>query len=100
MYEIKTVKNYRTFADELAKKTGCSVKIKLMNDKGNHIHYQLNDKYDMTLGILCIDDGVASFAPFVNHDTVHNEQYISMNKFPMLEELIATMTVLRDMFME
>lgn len=96
--EVVKFKNYKKFAEELKEKTNCDdVNIKILEN--NHYHFQLN-KMGIAIGIVCYDNGKISFAPFVNHDTVHNEQYISMNKFPMLEELIATMAALRDMFME
>lgn len=97
--EVVKFKNYKVFAEELKEKTGCdSVEIKIMTTN-NHYHFQLN-KMGIAIGVVCYDNGNISFAPFVSHDTAHNEQYIAMNKFPMLEELIATMTTLRDMFME
>lgn len=97
--EVVKFKNYKAFAEELKTKTGCdNVNIKLMSGN-NHYHFQL-DKMGVPIGIVCYDNGNISFAPFVSHETAHNEQYISMNKFPMLEELIGTMVVLRDMFME
>ena len=97
--EVVKFKNYKKFAEELKEKTGCdNVNIKIMNGN-NHYHFQLN-KMGIAIGIVCYDNNVITFAPFADHETVHNEQYISINKFPMLEELIATMNVLRDMFME
>jgi len=39
--EIMKVKNYKVFAENLRKKTGCEVTIKIMNSK-DHYHFQLN----------------------------------------------------------
>lgn len=42
MYDFKRVNNYVEFAKMLEQKTGCSVKIKIMNG-AEHIHYQTNN---------------------------------------------------------
>ena len=63
--EIIKVKNYKSFAETLRKKTGCEVNIKIMEGK-DHYHFQL-DKDGVSLGVLCLNQGEASFAPFVTH---------------------------------
>lgn len=85
MYKINKIKNYKEFAQLLEEKTGCSIVIQLMNSN-NHIHYQLNDKYGMSLGVLCIDDGNPSFAPFATHDTAENYQYINLKYIPQFDD--------------
>ena len=73
--EIMKVKNYKVFAETLKKKTGCEVSIKIL-DK-DHFHFQLN-KDGISLGVLCIDQGEASFAPFTTFETANNDQYINV----------------------
>ena len=97
MYKIEKVNNYKDFARMLEQKTGCSVKIKLMC-RTDHIHYQLNDKYDMSLGVLCIDNGVASFAPFTTHETAKNEQYINVEYMPQFEDFVKLLGVFQKLF--
>ena len=94
--EIMKVKNYKVFAETLKKNTGCEVNIKLMDSK-DHIHYQLS-KDGISLGILCVDDGEVSFAPFVTHETVINSQYINVKYMPMLEDFIKVLKVFDEMF--
>ena len=48
--EIIKVKNYKVFAENLKKKTGCNVIIKIMDDKA-HYHFQL-DKDGISLGVF------------------------------------------------
>lgn len=94
--EIMKVKNYKVFAETLKKKTGCEVNIKLMSGT-NHIHYQLS-KDGISLGILCIDNGEASFAPFSTHENVQNDQYINVQYMPMLEDFISVLKVFDELF--
>lgn len=94
--EIMKVKNYKKFAETLKKKTGCEVIIRIMNRK-NHYHFQLN-KDGIPLGVLCLDQGEVSFAPFVSLDAVTNEQYISINYMPMLDDFIGVLKVFDEMF--
>lgn len=94
--KIMKVKNYKVFAETLKKKTGCEVIIKIMNTK-NHYHFQLN-KDGISLGVLCLDQGEASFAPFVTHETAQNEQYINVQYMPMLEDFICVLKVFEKMF--
>lgn len=93
--EIMKVKNYKVFAENLKQKTGCEVNIKIMET--NHIHYQLT-KDGIPLGVLCVDDGEASFAPFVTHDTAQDSQYINVVYMPMLDDFIAVLKVFDELF--
>ena len=95
--EIMKVKNYKTFAETLKQKTGCEVKIKLMEEK-DHVHYQLN-KDGLSLGVLCIDEGEPSFAPFCtfeNDDS--NDLYINVRYMPLLDDFISVLKVFGQMF--
>lgn len=98
--EILKVKNYKKFGETLKKKTGCEVEIKLMRDK-DHIHYQLS-KDGISLGVLCIDDGEASFAPFVTHKDVEDmynaDQFINVQYMPMLNDFIGVLKVFDELF--
>ena len=94
--EIIKVKNYRVFAESLKKKTGCEVIIKIMNSK-DHYHFQSN-KDGISLGILCLNQGEASFAPFVTHETVRDEQYINVKYMPMLDDFIGVLKVFDELF--
>ncbi len=94
--EIMKVKNYKVFAETLKKKTGCEVNIKLMKDN-NHIHYQMT-KDGIPLGVLCVDKGEASFAPFVTHETVRDDQYINVKYMPMLDDFIEVLKVFSELF--
>ena len=94
--EIMKVKNYKVFAETLKKKMGCEINIKLMNGT-SHIHYQLS-KDGISLGILCIDNGEASFAPFSTHENVQNDQYINVQYMPMLEDFISVLKVFDELF--
>lgn len=93
--EIMKVKNYKVFAETLKKKTGCEVNIKLMNT--DHTHYQLS-KDGISLGVLCIDKGEVSFAPFANHETAQNDQYINVQYMPMLDDFIGVLKVFSELF--
>ena len=95
--DIYKVKNYKAFATQLEEKTGCEVYIRLMGK--NHTHYQLN-KMGLSLGVLCIDDGEASFAPFVTLDSAKNEQYIAAQNLPLFDDFVELLTVFHDMFVE
>lgn len=94
--EIFKVKNYKIFADILKKKTRCEVIIKIINGK-DHYHFQLN-KDGISLGILCLNQGEASFAPFVTHETAKDDQYININYMPMFEDFISVLKVFDEMF--
>ena len=93
--EIMKVKNYKTFAETLKRKTGCEINIKLMEK--DHTHYQLS-KDGISLGVLCIDKGEASFAPFSTHENVKNEQYINVQYMPMLDDFIKVLNVFSELF--
>lgn len=93
--EIVKVKNYKAFAETLEKETNCKVNIKLMGK--NHIHYELS-KDGISLGVLCLNDDEASFAPFVTHETAKDSQYISVQYMPMLDDFIAVLKVFGRMF--
>lgn len=94
--EIMKVKNYKVFAEMLKEKTGCEVVIRLMSSK-DHTHYQLN-KDGIALGVLCVDHGEVSFAPFVTHDTAKTEHYINVQYMPMLDDFIKVLQVFSEMF--
>lgn len=93
--EIMKVKNYKVFAETLKKKTGCEVVIRVLNK--DHVHYQLV-KDGVSLGVLCIDNGEPSFAPFVNHETARDDQYINVAFMPMLEDFIKVLNVFGELF--
>lgn len=93
--EIIKVKNYKAFAETLKKKTGCEVSIGLIDT--NHTHYQLS-KDGISLGVLCIDKGEVSFAPFVDHETATNDQYINVQYMPMLDDFIGVLKVFGELF--
>lgn len=95
--EIHKVKDYKVFAKQLEEKTGCDVLIRLMGKE--HTHYQLN-KMGLSLGVLCVNNGTASFAPFVNLDSVQNDQYISVENFPLFDDFVTLLTVFREIFVE
>lgn len=95
--EIYKVKDYKVFANQLAQKTGCNVTIKLMGK--NHTHYQL-DKMGLSLGVLCVDNGEVSFAPFVTLDTAQNDQYINAQNLPLFDDFVQLLTTFREMFVE
>lgn len=98
--EIMKVKNYKAFGEILRKKTDCEINIKLMDDK-DHVHYQLS-KDGISLGVLCIDEGEASFAPFVTHEDVEDmyghEQFINVQYMPMLNDFISVLKVFDELF--
>ena len=79
MFEIKKVENYRQFAEFLEKETGCSIIVELRNREGTHVHFQINDRFGMSLGVLCVDTGDASFAPFEALQSVEDNQFINTN---------------------
>lgn len=95
--DIYKVKNYKTFAMELEKKTGCSVDIKLQAK--DHVHYQLS-KMGLSLGVLCVDHGEVSFAPFATHTSATNDMYINAGNLPMFDDFIQLLTVFREMFVD
>lgn len=95
--EIFKVKDYKRFADHLEEKTGCEVAIRLLGK--NHTHYQL-DKRGLSLGVLCVDNGELSFAPFVTHETAQNDQYINAKYIPLFDDFIELLGTLREMFVE
>lgn len=98
MYKINTIKSYKAFAELLEKETGCTVKIRLMDNKANHVHYQLNDRYDMTLGVLCIDDGDASFAPFETLDSASDNQYINVQHMVQFDDFVKLLNAFAKLF--
>lgn len=95
--EIYKVKNYKVFADQLKNTTGCDVSIKLIAK--NHTHYQLN-KMGLSLGVLCVNNGEVSFAPFVTHETAENDQYINVQHFPLFDDFVQLLTVFHSMFVD
>lgn len=95
--EIYKVKNYKVFANQLKDRTGCDVSIRLMGK--NHNHFQLN-KMGLSLGVLCVDNGEVSFAPFVTLDTAQNDQYINAQNLPLFDDFIQLLTTFQEMFVE
>lgn len=94
--EIMKVKNYKVFAEKLKKKTGCDIVIKIMAGK-EHFHFQLS-KDGISLGVLCLCSGEASFAPFVTHETVKDDQFINVKYMPMLNDFIGVLKVFDELF--
>lgn len=95
--EIYKVKNYKTFAIQLESKTGCSVDIEVISK--DHIHYQLS-KMGLSLGVLCVDKGEVSFAPFVTHESARESMYINACNLPMFDDFIHLLTTFREMFLD
>lgn len=95
--EVYKVKNYKVFAKQLEEKTGCDILIRLMGK--DHTHYQFN-KMGLSLGVLCIDHGNASFAPFVTLDTAKNDQYINAENLPLFDDFVMLMKTFREMFVD
>lgn len=93
--EIYKVKDYKKFADDLRNKTGCDVKINIIGK--DHTHYQL-DKMGLSLGVLCVNKGEVSFAPFETHETAKNDQYINVQYFPLLDDFVELLAAFREMF--
>lgn len=93
--EIYKVKDYKALANDLAEKTGCDVKIQLI--ERDHTHYQLS-KMGISLGVLCVNRGEVSFAPFENLDTAKNNQYINAKFLPMFDEFVSLLSVFKTMF--
>lgn len=101
--EIMKVKNYKAFGEILRKKTDCEINIKLMGDK-DHVHYQLS-KDGISLGVLCIDEGEASFAPFTSHEDIEDmydddaeRLFINVQYMPMLNDFISVLKVFDELF--
>lgn len=94
--EIMKVKNYKVFAETLKKRTGCDVGIKIMSSR-DHYHFQLS-KDGISLGVLCIDEGEASFAPFVTHETARDNQFFNVQYMPMVDDFINVLKVLDALF--
>lgn len=93
--EIIKVKNYKAFAETLKKKTDCEIRIGLMDT--DHTHYQLT-KDGIPLGVLCVNKGEASFAPFVTLETAKNDQYINVQYMPMIDDFIGVLKVFSELF--
>lgn len=100
MYKINKVKNYQHFATVLEKETNCSVKIKVMNRDASHVHYQINDRFDMSLGVLCIDDGDISFSPFSTIENATNDSYINIYHLVRVEDFTKLLSVFSEMFVK
>lgn len=93
--DIYKVGDYKKFKEELKEKTGCEVIIKIISK--DHIHYQLNTD-GISLGILCVNNGEASFAPFVTHDQANNDMYINVQYMPLFDDFIKVLGVFKKMF--
>lgn len=98
MFKVEKVIDYKAFAELLEERTGCSIEIEVKDRKGKHIHFQLNDKYNMSLGVLCICDGEASFAPFATHKSVSNEQYINIHHMVQRDDFVKILGVFEKLF--
>ena len=98
MFDIKKVKNFRGFGELLEKETGCDITIQLMDGDGSHTHYQFNDRFGMTLGVLCVDDGYASFAPFETLDSADDNQYINISHLTQIDDFMNVLSVLGKIF--
>lgn len=66
-------------------------------NKKDHFHFQLN-KDGISLGVLCLDQGEASYAPFVTLETAQDNQYINVQYMPMLEDFISVLKVFDELF--
>lgn len=98
--EIIKVKNYKEFAQMLRNKTGCEVLIKVLDSHGKHVHYQLN-RDGMSLGVLCVDDGNPSFAPFCTFENdCYTESYISVKYMPLIDDFINVLKVFGEIFVD
>ena len=95
--EIYKVKDYKKFSEELKMKTGCQVSVQVIGK--NHFHYQLSVD-GMNLGVLCIENGEATFAPFVGHETARNDNYLNLSFLPLYEEFTSLLAVFKSMFVE
>lgn len=95
--KIIKVGNFKKYAEELRTQTGCTTEIEVLGK--DHVHYQLN-KDGISLGVLCINEGDVTFAPFVRLDTARDEQYIDMQYMPLFDDLAKLFTIFRAMFVE
>lgn len=93
--EMYKVKDYKSFAIELEKQTGCEIKIRVIGK--NHTHFQL-DKMGVSLGVLCICCGEVSFAPFTTLDLQRDDMFINVRYFPMLDDFVHLLLAFREMF--
>lgn len=93
--DILKVKDCKTFAKRLEESSGCKVTLKILNK--DHIHYQF-EKSGISLGVLCINQDQVSFAPFVTHETAKNEQYLNIQFFPFIDDLIDLLKMFRMIF--
>lgn len=93
--ELKKTDNYKKFAEKLKEKTGCEVLIEIVEK--NHYHFQL-DKDGISIGVLCIDKGDPSFAPFTKLATAKNENFINCTYMPLMDDLTKVLKVLGEMF--
>lgn len=98
MFDVKKVKNFRQFGELLEKETGCNVTIRPVNKDGTHTHYQLDDRFGMTLGVLCVDNGYASFAPFETLDSAENNQYINISHLVQVNDFMNVLSVFGKIF--
>ena len=93
-YSIGIEQSYLTAADK-----GDSPNDDSFSMGPDHTHYQL-DKIGLSLGVLCIDKGVASFAPLNTMDKVTNAEFINIQSFPLFDDLIDLFAIFRKMFVE
>ncbi len=95
--EVIKIKDYNKMADELATASGLVVNPRVISR--NHIHYEFK-KGNMAVGVLCMDEGVLSFAPLVSDDKAANSQYISFTRLPDFKIVADLMVVLMGKFVE
>lgn len=65
--------------------------------KKNHYHFQL-DSDGISIGVLCMDKGEPSFAPFTTLKNVKNDNFINCTYMSLIDDLINVFKVLGDMF--
>lgn len=94
--EVIKIKNYRDFGRKLEKSTGCDILIQIMDDK-DHVHYQCS-KMGISLGVLCIQRGDVSFAPFETLKSARNDQFINVKFFPFIDDFVDLMSSLKEIF--
>lgn len=100
MYKINQIKNYQHFATIIEEETNCSVKIKVMNRDASHVHYQINDRFDMSLGVLCIDNGDISFSPFTTINNSPDDSFINIYHLVRVEDFVKLLSVFSEMFVK
>lgn len=93
--DILKVKDWKTFAKRLEESSGYKITLKILNE--DHVHYQF-EKSGISLGVLCINQGQVSFAPFVTHETAKDEQYLNIQFFSLIDDLNNLLKMFRMVF--